>query len=356
MAAQDQVPSLEATESVRELLTFLREESASARDHLRNQANEDRELLTNTIKIVALPLTAVVAVVAFLGFKSLADLKETIQQEARNETKTEITRLKTETESQIKTMQSEIRQRLDQQFQTQTLRDIVKDAAREQTQTSARPLILGEVAKQVKSRVDAEQGNIRTAVTNQTQAAVKEMAPQIDKMVKENVDSKIQTQVAPVQSQIVALRRDADLQSLINRMNADDAQAFDVIVRIRLDSLDQAEQALLKSSVKSVIEVHNTGLVLGRNFLQPHTDEQAMAMLSDSEPTTREAVLGQVGNKSEVLSLLKVVEILANDPSLNVRAAAHRIFNGRTNQKFTILDKDSTLRWWTLHRDEFVGK
>src|ERR1700761_9360952 len=157
----------ESSESVRQLLTFLREESASARDHVRTQATADRELLTNTIKIVALPLTAVVAVVAFLGFKSLSDLKETIQQEAHNETKTEITRLHTETESQINAMQSEIRQRLNQQFQTDNLRIIVKDAARDQTQTSAKPLILSEVARQVKSRVDAEQGNIRNAVTSE---------------------------------------------------------------------------------------------------------------------------------------------------------------------------------------------
>jgi hypothetical protein len=340
---------------VRELLTFLREESASARDHLRNQATEDRELLTNTIKIVAFPLTAVVAVVAFLGFKSLSDLKETIQREARNETKTEIARMHIETESQIKTMQSEIRQRLDQQFQAPNLRDIVKDAAREQTQNSARPLILGEVAKQVKSRVDAEQGSIRNAVTTQTQTAVKEMTPRIDKMVKDSVDSKVQTQVEPLQKQLNVVKRSTDIQGLISRMNADDALAFDSLAFSPLETWQPEDRPVVSAAVRSVFFAHNAGFFTTRSFEKPMSDERLITYLSDNDSANREAAVETLAGKKDLKLLTRIVQMMATDPSLNVRAAAHRLFNSWTGQKFNSLDKATTIKWWYEHQREILS-
>src|SRR5205807_5241341 len=142
-----------------------------------------------------------------------------IHTQTQVETKTEITRMQADSERQIKAMQLEIRSRLDQQFQNPIIENLVKDAAKEQTQMSANPLIKIEVARQVKNRVDAEQSNIRHAVTEETQTAVKGMNPQIDKLVKNAVDSTVQNQVDPVIRQIGGLKRDVEIQRMINKLN-----------------------------------------------------------------------------------------------------------------------------------------
>lgn len=356
MATPELPPSADSSEQVRELLTFLREESRSNRNYLQNQADADRELLTKTAKIVAVPLGALIAVVGLFGFKSLSDLKESIQNEARAETKTEIARMQGETDAQIKAMQSEIHARLNQQFQSDNLRGLVKDAAKEQTQTTAKPLIEAEVATQVKQRVDAEQGNIRRAVSEQTQTAVKQMAPQIDKMVKETVDSKIQTQVEPVERKLSALERIGHLQGLINRMNADDAQAFDALITMPLQTLQPDEQKLVTSSLRSVFLAQNSGIYMSRSFSVPVSEEQLARFLSDGEPTNRQAALDTLLSKKNLKLLPRIVTSLQNDPSLAVRASAYRVFNAWTGQKFNVLDVSTTLAWWNQHQKELLSQ
>ena len=345
MAIPEQQSGLGPSEQMRELMTFLREESSSMRDHLRNQAEADRELLSKTMKMVALPFTAILAIVAVLGFKSFADLKNSIQSEARKETNQEITR-----------MQSEIRDRLNKQFESQTLREIVKDAAKEQTQTTARPLIEGEVATQVKQRVDAEQGNILRAVTEQTQLAVKQMSPQINKLIKETVDSKVQTQVEPLRKHVTELKNYTSVQGLINSMNADDAAAFDALRSMPLDSLPVEERHIIASSLQNVFFAHNEAVLGTRSLDQPVTNQEVIRFLSDREFTKREEALGTLEDGEKKPTLLpKVVEMLSNDPSLNVRAAAHRVFNKWTGQKFKALDKDTTVAWWSKHQKEMLS-
>jgi hypothetical protein len=119
MATPQQESNPDSLEPIRDLLTYLRTENISNREYLRDQADADRNLLTKTAKLVAVPLAVLIAVVGFLGFKSLSDLKSAIQNEAHSESKAEIARMQTETDAQIKSMQSDIRERLNQQFQSQ---------------------------------------------------------------------------------------------------------------------------------------------------------------------------------------------------------------------------------------------
>src|SRR5262249_9642291 len=156
----------------------------------------------------------------------------------------------------------------------------VRDAAKEQTQTTARPLIQTAVASQVKARVDEEQGTIRHTVTEQTQAAVKQMGTQIDKLVKDSVDAKVQTQLAPVENQVNSLKTYLDLQRLIARMNADDAQAFDALMRMPPNTLQPDEQQLLISSLRTLFLSRNEGFFTTRQFNTQLSDDELVGKLS----------------------------------------------------------------------------
>src|ERR1700675_5064859 len=103
-------PTPPNADQIRDLLQFLRTENEANRTAVRDDAESNRKLFLDTMKIVSVPLSLIILIVAFLGVRSISDAKALIQSEARTETKSEITR-----------MQQEIRSRLDTQFQTPTL-------------------------------------------------------------------------------------------------------------------------------------------------------------------------------------------------------------------------------------------
>ncbi len=359
MAASEQRPTPEqqhsfAPDQIRELLTFLRQESTANKDYLNNQAEADRQLLKHTLWIVALPLTSLIVIAGIFGFKSISDLKESIRTQAEAETKTEIARMRQDTDNQITAMQLEIRNRLNQQFQNPVISGLVKNAAKEQAQTTAEPLIKGEVGKEVKRRVDAEQGTIKHIVSDQTQAAVKQMGAQIDDQVKSAVDARLQPKFRAVEEQLSDLKEETQVQLLINRMNADDAMAYDTFNHMNLTSMKPEQRGLIISAVRSIV-VARTGLLVSRGFKVPHTDEQLVTELSSTDPLSRVAALDTLRGKKKPELFPKIVDMLQHDSSLDVRAAAYRLFNMWTEQDFQFLfDEPKLISWWNEHKDKLM--
>jgi hypothetical protein len=329
-------PAQPNPEQIRDLLQFLRAENEANRNAVRDDAESNRKIFLDTMKIVSIPLSLIIVVATFLGIKSIGDAKGVIQAEACRETQAEVTR-----------MQSEIRVHLDQQFQTPTLQKLVKDAAKESTETSAAPLIKSEVAAQVKSRVDAERPAIAAVVNQQSQVAVKQMGSQIDSLVRKSVDARVSTDIAPV---IQKIKDEADLQLLITRMNADDAEAFDTLTRFPATS---PQANIIVSALRSVFGAHNSGMFLSRTFTSPQTDDQLIAHLSDPDAYSREAALDALIAKKNLSLLPKVVEMMSSDPSINVRCSAYRAFDNWTAQSFQCLDSTRALSWWAANKQNF---
>ena len=246
-------------------------------------------------------------------------------------------------------MRDEIRTRLDDQFKTPTLQKLVRDAAADSTKTAAEPLIRTEVTKQVKDRVDAEKPTIAAAVTQQTNAAVKQMGPQIDSLVKNTVDSKIATSVEPT---VERVKSEADLQLLITRMDADDAIAFDNLLSLSRAG-DPAQQSLIISALRSVFNAHNAGMFQVHTFKIQQTDEQLIGHLSDTDSFSRAAALDALRAKRNLTLLPRTVDMMRSDSSIDVRCAAYRAFNAWTGQSFQCLDVDGTTNWWLQNRQSY---
>jgi hypothetical protein len=60
------------------LLQFLREENEANRRAVREDAEASRGLLKFTVWLVAVPITALIIVVGWFGFKSVNDLRTTV--------------------------------------------------------------------------------------------------------------------------------------------------------------------------------------------------------------------------------------------------------------------------------------
>ncbi len=327
----------------RELLRFVQEQNTADREAIRNESEANRKLLLDSLKVLSFPVGILLAIAAFLGFRSVSDLKQTIQNEARNETQAE-----------VKRMQDEIRNRLNDQFQTPAIQKMVREAAAESTKTSATPMIKAEVATQVKSRVEAERPSITAAVNQQTQTAVKEMGTKIDVLVKDAVDSKVKAQVESVVEQVNLLKGEADIQLMITRMNADDARAFDSLSALKPDP-DSEDWRLINSAIRSVYDTHAGGFYMSRNFNQPITEEQMIAVLRHPDASMRQASLDTLVSKPHPEILPDLVGMITSDPSLNVRCAAYRLFNAYTKQSFKCLDKNGVLQWWEANKKTAVA-
>ncbi len=324
-------------DQTRDLLQFLREENEANRTAVRDDAEKNRKLLLDTIKIASVAISLIVLVAAFFGLKSISDVKDAIRTEAGRETQSEITR-----------MQGEIRKRLDDQFQTPALQKLIKDAAKEVTEKSAEPLIKSEVAAQVKSGVDAQKPAIAAAVAQQTQAAVKQMESEIESIAKKSVDTKVSTEVDPV---IRKIKDDGDFQLLITRMDADDAQAFDRLAHLP-PSTDPSRQSVAIAALRSVYAAHNSGMFQGHQFSSPQTDSQLVAHLTNVDPFSRQAALDALTSKKNLSLLPRVVEMMIADPSIDVRCAAFRAFNNWTAQTFQCLDSNA-FSWWLANKQKF---
>ena len=330
-----------SNKETKELLVFLREENEKNRSTVSDEAEANRKLLLDALKIVSIPLAVVIGIAGFLGFKSFSDLKSSLQDEARKEIKAEETQL-----------QADIYQRLSDEFQKPTLQKMITSAAVDSTKAAAKPLIKSEVAQQVRTRVDAERGTISKAVTQETQAAVRDLAPKIDASVAQAVDANVKKQVEPVAKQMSELSDEAKFQALIMKMNADDAKAFDVLELMLSQNPRLERRQIIISELKSVIDSHNSGLYMTRSFNPPISDEERIKQLSSQEPYNRQAAIDSFAHQ-DLTVLHQLVVLAIGDPSLNVRSAATRLINGWTKQNLRCLESQPLRDWWQANKDKY---
>jgi hypothetical protein len=110
-------------------MEFLRAENDANRRASRDDAEANRKLLLDSIKFVSIAVAALIGVAGIFGYRSVSDLKDTLETQARQATNAEIAR-----------MQVEIRQRLEEQFKTPELQKMVRseaDAAMQSAVTKA---------------------------------------------------------------------------------------------------------------------------------------------------------------------------------------------------------------------------
>jgi hypothetical protein len=152
-------PPPDPSEQFRQLLEFIRTENEAYRQASRDEAEAARSVLSDSIKIVAYPVavagfffTLLLAFAGWMGLRSWHDMKVNIRAQAEQATRTE-----------VKDMREKIQHRLDDEFQDTKIKSTIQQAARDATTTAARPMIQGEVARQV----SIEQAVIRKSYSAQ---------------------------------------------------------------------------------------------------------------------------------------------------------------------------------------------
>lgn len=350
--ADRQTPRSSLSAELREILEFNERENQKHRDYFQMLYKQTAGALTVIVVVLG-------ALVAFAGLHTIDD----IQKQAKAATSEEITNIRQQShdtlDHQTTAIQQQITKRLDDEFKTETIRQTVQNAAKQQTAGALMPIITGEVRSQVSAGVKSEQATVQTAMLQEVHKSVEDLKPTINKRVDDTVSQSVNTAVASqVDSQIAPrlkqIENSTQIITLINQAQSGDGPSFDTLVVMAGDpQVPQTSRNLALKVAKSLVS-HNAGFYTTRSFTEPKTEAQEAQLLLDSDQTTRQAAVDSLGLDYWKGHMDQLFGIMTADLDLGVRASAYNRFKSITQIKFVALDNYSAVQWWNLHRKEFV--
>jgi hypothetical protein len=153
-------------------------------------------------------------------------------------------------------------------------------------------------------------------------------------------------ELAAAKQKLKAFDKEQKWKTLIVRMNAGDADAYDNLKTFK-GSSDPTESETIRLAVKAVFESYNIGPAkIHPVFMTVLTPEEAAGFLDNSVAYNRACGLERLLTLPKEPQLFpKIVQMADTDPSLDVRAAATRLVSAWTGQRFRPLG-GSLQEWW----------
>jgi len=341
------------SEELRQVLQFTQDENQKHRDYFQMLYKWTAGSLTIIVVVIG-------ALVAFVGWHTIDD----IRKQAQAATDEEIRNIRKQSHDtliqQTNQIQQQISTRLNDEFANPVIRETVKNAARDQTDSALLPIITGEVRSQVAIGVKSEQGNVKQALLAEVHDSVEQLKPTINKRVDETVAKSVQTSVSSqVDSQITPkiriLEENAELSGLINKAQADDAQAFDrlVVLATNPQSNPQYRQTAF-DVVRSVIIGHSGPIRATRKFKDQKTQDEEIALLTSPDIFVRLTALDSLPDSYWKDHLDQLYAMMTTDNSLNIRSASYFRFCSISHYEADPLDNYQANQWWLNHRKDFV--
>jgi hypothetical protein len=311
-------------------------------DFVRSQTEKDRsyfdQLFKRTMWAIGLIVAAGIGLATFFGLRSLADM--------RNE-------MKKSTQAEVDNMRAEVRKRIESEFQTRQITELVRSVARERAQSEINRVIAAEVSRQVQSSVKKQESEIRRAVTEETQRAVRDLNPKINGIVAKQTGEKIDASLRPFQATLASYREVLHTGTLATAaMNGSRAAYFQL-------------QPALKSQNHEIQEIAGWALtamedekfdMMKAQTLNPDIKPEDLMMLSSSpSPTLRSKAAEAMGKSKDRKYMPRIVELIKSDPNLRVVRAGLVAFVQLTGETIQSDEQgiEAAQKWWEKHNAEF---
>lgn len=165
-----------------------------------------------------------------------------------------------------------------------------------------------------------------------------------------NVSGEADAAVAKLKTEIADADRRAGIETLIGRMNSDDAVAYDQLVSMKTFD-NPEEEARVHQAVEAMIDDHNNPSYRGSNFQSfrgyfPATLPEMPQRLLHKSAFFREEALRDLAKHNYQPTLFPtVVDLAIHDPSLGVRTLAVRLIDDWSSQRFQPFRFD-VQKWW----------
>jgi hypothetical protein len=281
-AVSPNTPSALSTE-LKEILAFTENENEKHRAFFQMLYKWTAGALTIIVVVVG-------ALIAFVGWHTISDIRKQAQDATAEEIKTTREQSQKVMGEEIHNIQNQIANRLDTEFQTASIRETVGDAAKRQTQVAMMPLITSEVKTQVSSGVKAEQGAIQATLLGQTRKALDDMKPTIDQTVEKRVGAavdiaiknQVDTQISP---RLQQLQNSEQISQLVTQAQSGDGQSFDILSRISVDpNQEPSFRGAAYRTFSAVLLAHNSVFYNTLHFNNNPTPDQKLAMFNRATP------------------------------------------------------------------------
>lgn len=326
VANEQDSPILPQTSPPDVIARLIRDEIERDRCYFRfaqEQAQKDREyfkhLFDRGIQFAKFLVFIATAVVGFSGYTSCKQIRDeakaTVDAEIRairREMQDVSAESKKRIQERLDSTEREVKQRVDEQFQTDRIREIVAEVAVRRSDQV--------IARQTQSRVD--------------------------QVVAAKID--------PTLLRIDEFGKVTRIELLTARAAGDDRRAFDEIVALargnpgseRIRNLSSGLIASKQERFKQLSKYVRTPLT---NTPRLNSQKALEELRSDNRERQLQALVSHLEGNSEILE--KLLDVIINGESVELVMRAYAQFNALTAQDFEFPDYQSVARWW-----QSVGK
>jgi hypothetical protein len=319
-----------------EITQFARGEALLAREDLREYIrlelnslrNEIRHERGKLVRNLILVLTILIGGDVWTIWGVFQHAKQTFQQALQIEVDKTQKRADVVLGAETERLRQQIRLRLDQEFETPRIHQVIESEARRYTATEAQSYIT--------TQVDAGLKPFQAQVT-QVRQTLADVSNRLEP-VKTAVDTyRDVLHTATLATTAMAGSRSAhrELNSLVNSQNADVRQ----IAGWALEAVDNELLDMLRNQT-----------------LNPELGREALLQLSrHSAPTMREKAVERMGVTKDRQYVPRIIEMIRSDPNIRVLRAALIAFNQETAVTVEADETGATLalKWWDEHKTEF---
>ena len=325
------------------------------------QIERDRSFYKHLYGFAASFLAFMVAVAGVFSYTSVTqmrtDMKASVDAELvalRLQAKATSSEAQATVKTELANVRTEVQKRIDTEFQSENITNLVANAARERTEKELSGIIRSETSIQVAKGIKDQTPAIKKTVEDQTREAVTTLEPTIKASVDKATQEQVKASVVPIQSQMATYGEFIRVGNLAILARGDDRPAFDYLMQIALgDKPESANQELRKvadSTAGAIIaELKGAAFRTVYNFSEKQTPESLKRFMSSSNKRDRMAALDNYP-KDDKSVLPMLIQLIAQDSSIQVVNRAVENFNALTKQSFEFWRTQPIIEWWEKNR------
>lgn len=257
------------------------------------------------------------------------------------------------TDQQLVALQEKVRSRVEEEFKTEKMKELIRSVAQDQTKKGLSDVITRAVGDQVLAAIKAEGPKIQQAVIQETKKSVSDLAPSIiDKAVKEKTseaESRIQSKLAESKEVI----RAGNL-AIVARNGS--GTAYDELMTLmRITQDPQVKEIGTTTRYSILAELNSNSIYMARSFREAPAEQELLKLLDDPSPENRQAAIDVLVGQGKKFIVPKLLEKAEHDPAIIVRHAAFRGLQILTAKQFDAVI-EQWQAWWKENKGSWPPK